>query len=82
MEEERKKIKLTEEQILERQIQLEKSQFNLEHSELSLAHFQKMRDSNFTARSAQVEENNLRKQVETLRHNIGALTQQINEGEI
>ena len=76
------KIKLTDAQILEKQIQLEKSEMQLEIAEINLEHFDRMIKSNFPIRSAQVEMNNLKKQIDMVRHNVRALQEQIDSGEM
>ena len=76
------KIKLTDEQLLEKQVQLEKNEMQLEVAALNMAHFKKMIENDFPGRSAQVEMNNLKKQIDMVRHNVKALQQQIDAGEI
>jgi hypothetical protein len=79
---EENKIKLTNEQILEKQIQLEKSEMQLEIADINLKHFDRMIKNEFPQRSAQLERNNLKKQIDMLKHNVVALKEQIDSGEM
>ena len=76
------KIKLTDEQILEKQIQLERLEMQLELDEVTKKHLEKMLKTNFPMKQMQVSLNNHLKQIEITKHNIKALKMQINSGEM
>lgn len=75
-------IKLSPEQIREKEIQLFKTKMNLEMAELNINQFVRAINENIPQREAETQLNNMRKQVEQLKHNIGALTEQITKGEM
>ena len=77
-----KVIKLSPEQIDERKIQLRKTQFQLEMSELNIKQLELAIAEEFPMQNARVELNTQRKNVELMKHNVIALTQQIDKGEI
>jgi len=79
---EQKVIKLSPEQIAEKEINLEKTKMNLEMAELNIKQFTKAIETNLPMKTAKVELNNMQRQVEMLKHNIMALTEQINNGEM
>jgi hypothetical protein len=76
------KIKLTNEQLLEKQVQLEKSEMQLEIADLNKKHFERMIKTSYPMRQAEVEFNNLKKQIEIVKHNVKALKMQIDSGEM
>jgi hypothetical protein len=76
------KIKLSPEQILEMQINLEKTLMNYEMTELNIKQFERAVASKLPMRTAQVELNNLKKQLGTLKHNMTAIQEQIDKKEI
>ena len=76
------KIKLSDEQILEKQTQLERLEMQLELDEVTKKHLEKMLKNNFPMKQAQVGLNNHLKQMEIVKHNIKALKMQITSREI
>jgi hypothetical protein len=81
-EQEQKKVKLTPEMLMEKQVQLEGLEMKQEISELTLKHYEKILGNNFPLRQTQVAFNNEKKQLEFLKHNIAALKIQIETGEL
>ena len=79
---ETKTIKLSDEQILEKEIQKEKMEMQLEIAEVNQKHFERMLENNYPMRQAKAEYNNLLKSMEMLKHNIKALGIQIESGEM
>lgn len=77
-----KTIKLTPEQILDREIQLFKTKMNLEMGILNVSQFQKAIELHIPEKEARNQLNNMKKQIETLQHNIIALEEQISTGEL
>lgn len=75
-------IKLTPEQIEERQIQLERTQMNIEMSELNIKHMERAIESNMPIREAKLQLSKIKQNLETFRHNVIALTEQITKGEV
>lgn len=82
MENEKKVIKLSEEQIEEKEIQKIKTQMNLELTELSIKHMNMAIEKNLPLRETQLQLNQLKKNLETYKHNIAALQEQIDKGEM
>jgi hypothetical protein len=78
---EQKVIKLTPDQILEAEVNLEKTKFNLEMTELNIKQFERSLESGLPMKTAQVELNRMKAQLKTLKHNIIAYQEQINKGE-
>lgn len=77
-----KVIKLTPEMILDRQVQLEQTKINLENLELNIKQMERLIEIDFPKLQAQAQLNTLKKQVDTLKHNIVALTEQLKTGEM
>ena len=75
-------IKLTDEQIEEKRVQLVKTQMNLEMAELNVVQFERAVAENIPMREAKIQLANLKKQIEMLKHNIVALNEQISKGEM
>jgi len=75
-------VKLTPEQIVEKEIQLFKTKMNLEMGILNMSQFQKAIDEHLPEKEAKNQINNMKKQIETLKHNIIALEEQISKGEM
>jgi len=82
MENEQITIKLSAEQLMEKQVQVEDLTMKLAHDEMNLEQFEEMIGNNFFLRQAQVMLNRQRRDVATLKHNIEALKIQIEKGEM
>jgi hypothetical protein len=75
-------IKLSPEQIMEKEIQLFKTKLNLELAEMNIKHLQQALDANIPTKNSMVDLYNMKKQLDLLNHNIIALTEQITKGEM
>jgi len=75
-------IKLSPEQIMEKEIQLFKTKLNLEMAEMNLKQIQRAIDENIPIKNAMVDLYNMKKQLDVLNHNIIALSEQIAKGEM
>jgi len=77
-----KKIKLTEEQMLEKEVQLRRLEMQKELNELTKKHVEMMIETEFPMKQAKMELNNHIKQMGIIEHNIEALKQQLATGEM
>ena len=75
-------IKLSAEQLMEKQVQIEDLTMKLAHDEMNLKQFEEMIGNNFFLRQAQVMFNRQKKEIATLKHNIEALKIQVDKGEM
>jgi hypothetical protein len=75
-------IKLSPEQIMEKEIHLFKTKLNLEMAEMNIKHIQQAIDANIPMKNSMVDLYNMKKQLDILNHNIIALTEQISKGEM
>jgi hypothetical protein len=75
-------IKLSPEQILERQVQLENVKMQIEMSELNIKHFERMIEINLPILQTKVLLNKERAIIAQAKHNVIALEEQINSGEM
>lgn len=82
MENEQKVIKLSKEQILAKQVQLENTKMQLEMSEMNVKHFERMIEINLPIMQTQVLLNKEKEMVAQAKHNIIALQEQIDKGEM
>jgi hypothetical protein len=80
--EEQKVIKLSDEQILAKRVQLENIKMQLEMSEVNVKHFEKMLETQLPMLQTQVLMNDEKKKIEVAKHNIIALQEQIAKGEM
>lgn len=79
---EEKTIKLTPEQILEREVSIENMKMNLEFSELNVKHFKTMIDMGLPIKQTQILLNQELAKIAQAKHNIIALTEQVESGEL
>lgn len=82
MENEPITIKLSQEQIEQREIQLIRNQMNLEMVELNIVHMERAMEAGLPTREAKLQTDILRKNLEQFRHNAIALREQIDKGEM
>ena len=82
MENEQRVIKLSPEQIEARKLQLEREIMTMELNELSIKHTLRAIELNIPNREAKSSLNNLNQKIETNKHNIVALKEQIEKGEM
>jgi hypothetical protein len=75
-------IKLSPEQIMEKEIQLFKTKINLEMAEMNIKQMQRAIDENIPIKNSMVDLYNMKRQIDTLNHNIIALQEQIEKGEL
>jgi hypothetical protein len=76
------KIKLNSEQLMQREIELFKTKLNLEMAELNIKQLQKAIDENIPMKNAQLDLLKMIGQIDVLKHNIVALSEQLSSGEI
>ena len=82
MENEQKVIKLSPEQILAKKVQLENIRQAVEASELTIKQFTRMLESDFLINQTKDMINKEKQKIEVGNHNIIALTEQIEKGEM
>jgi hypothetical protein len=79
---EEKKIKLTPEQIQEKELQLFNTEKSVEMIEMNIRHYQEMIDKNIPILQTKMLLEKEKKQLEVGKHNIQALKEQIQSGEM
>jgi hypothetical protein len=75
-------IKLSPEQIIEKEIQLFKTNMQLEMVELNIKQYERALKEGIPAKENAMQLNNFKKQMEMLKHNVIALEEQIAKKEM
>jgi hypothetical protein len=82
MTDEQKVIKLSPEQILEKEVTLEKTKMNLELTALEITHLERALKLDLPTKTTQITLNDRKKQLALHEHNITALSEQVTKGEM